>query len=637
MEKTENTGTKSEESIDYKSLSIITDKNNRSGFINSSGVLIDEFRFSRIYEFKCNRALFIQPATENNIRTFAFLYPSGSVLMLNEQYSEVYQFSEDLALVHKSFGYNYNQNLYGYIDNYGKVVIPLNYHGAGSFKEGLARVQLKGKWGFIDKLGNLVIPCKYIDVGDFSNGLAYVKVGEWPYNMQCGFINKNGEEVIPLIYKDTLAFSEGLAAVCKKDIEGRVNYGYININGETIIPFVFYKANSFNEGIASVSSHDSYSNTYLINIKGQRISSNVKADTIFSFKNGYATIYNNLGDSNFIYGMINSKGQIIFDPIFSMINSVGEDCYKAKIHKEAGTNLYDKNGIKLSSKSYTEIYSFIEGFAIVYNYSNYQSDLFGFINKIGKEIISCKYEDVSVFRNGIAAVKLDAKWGFIDVNGQLISKIEFDDICLYNFNGYINSLSSHNKSNMLAPILFKPPRNLKYFHNNIGFVIKDNKLGIINMSGDVVSPCIYESISPSFNNLMIYKRNGKCGFLNSHGIEICEPKYREMKNFSEGLSACNKDGKWGFVNEFGTEVIPCKYFYVGSFNYNLALVQIDNLYGYINKFDKVVILPKFSQAEDFGLIDDEILAKVALWDGKSSDSKRFFINNKGKESGPIII
>ena len=40
-------------------------------------------------------------------------------------------------------------------------VIPCNYDGARVFNEGLAAIDLNGKWGLIDNTGREVTPCNY--------------------------------------------------------------------------------------------------------------------------------------------------------------------------------------------------------------------------------------------------------------------------------------------------------------------------------------------------------------------------------------------------------------------------------------------------------------------------------------------
>jgi hypothetical protein len=70
---------------------------------------------------------------------------------------------------------------WGYVDKKtGTMVIPCKYDGVWDFYQGMAGVNLNGKWGFIDKTGKVVIPLKYDRVNTFSNGQANVKLnGEW--------------------------------------------------------------------------------------------------------------------------------------------------------------------------------------------------------------------------------------------------------------------------------------------------------------------------------------------------------------------------------------------------------------------------------------------------------------------------
>lgn len=50
---------------------------------------------------------------------------------------------------------------WGFINENGEPVIPMEYDEAGYFKEGLACVGKGDKYGFIDKQGKVVIPIKY--------------------------------------------------------------------------------------------------------------------------------------------------------------------------------------------------------------------------------------------------------------------------------------------------------------------------------------------------------------------------------------------------------------------------------------------------------------------------------------------
>lgn len=100
-------------------------------------------------------------------------------------YDDIYCLSEGLAMVKRD-------RKYGFIDQTGKVVIPLNYDWAWSFNEGLAIVSQNDKYGFIDNTGKVVIPLKYDKADSFYNGVAGVldrSTGEAFY------INRQGERL----------------------------------------------------------------------------------------------------------------------------------------------------------------------------------------------------------------------------------------------------------------------------------------------------------------------------------------------------------------------------------------------------------------------------------------------------------
>ncbi|MGO1743516.1 MAG: WG repeat-containing protein [Psychrobacter sp.] len=80
---------------------------------------------------------------------------------------------------------------FGFIDEKGKLVIPMIYSCGDDFSGGLAVVKKNGKWGFIDSLGKTIIAFKYEDAMSFEEDLAAVQLeGKW------GFIDKQGQMII---------------------------------------------------------------------------------------------------------------------------------------------------------------------------------------------------------------------------------------------------------------------------------------------------------------------------------------------------------------------------------------------------------------------------------------------------------
>jgi hypothetical protein len=57
----------------------------------------------------------------------------------------------------------------------------------------------------------------------------------------------------------------------------------------------------------------------------------------------------------------------------------------------------------------------------------------GFIDTLGVEIVPCIYHEVTTFNDGFAKVRVNEKWGLVDTSGNVIIKPTFDWI--YDFEG----------------------------------------------------------------------------------------------------------------------------------------------------------------------------------------------------------
>ena len=114
----------------------------------------------------------------------------------------------------------------GYVNVRGKVIIQPQFQVAAKFSEGLACVCKGGLFGYIDTRGAWVIPPRFQYANDFSDGLAGVSLGKTGW----GFIDRNGKTVIPGKFAWVYGrFRHGLAEVAFDR-----KRGYINRKGEWI-------------------------------------------------------------------------------------------------------------------------------------------------------------------------------------------------------------------------------------------------------------------------------------------------------------------------------------------------------------------------------------------------------------------
>jgi len=101
---------------------------------------------------------------------------------------------------------------WGYIDGYGKVIIPLEYEEVRNFSEGLAAVRKDGKWGYINLKNEVVIPIEFTnEVGFFKNGGA-----EYYTDRGAGLINLKGEIIAEPKY-NSIEYIKGNVAIVSFD------------------------------------------------------------------------------------------------------------------------------------------------------------------------------------------------------------------------------------------------------------------------------------------------------------------------------------------------------------------------------------------------------------------------------------
>ena len=112
-------------------------------------------------------------------------------------------------------------------------MIQPQYDGGGAFSEGLAPVQVDGRWGFIDKSSAMVaqMPPEVVFAEPLSDGLSLVTATVGPDTRKLGYVDKNGQWAVKPIWDEAEPFRDGLALVGIWKGEVAV---YINHKGKRI-------------------------------------------------------------------------------------------------------------------------------------------------------------------------------------------------------------------------------------------------------------------------------------------------------------------------------------------------------------------------------------------------------------------
>lgn len=165
------------------------------------------------------------------------------------------------------------------------------------------------------------------------------------------------------------------------------------------------------------------------------------------------------------------------------------------------------------------------------------------------------YDYASNFKTGIAAVRIGAKWGLIDVKEKEITGLVFDDILLDEYDACINQ--------------------------GVIFAKKDGKYYMINKDGKRITDQGFDEAYPFVSSEPAAVRVGnKWGFIDLSGNIVIEPQYLGAKSFANGLAPVS-DGMWGYIDSKGQYRIESRFSNCLPFSGGIAAVEENHVWSYI--------------------------------------------------------
>lgn len=160
-----------------------------------------------------------------------------------------------------------------------------------------------------------------------------------------------------------------------------------------------------------------------------------------------------------------------------------------------------------------------------------------------------------------------------------------------------------------------PPkyRKIGEFHDGeVAMVEGDEGLGFIDIQGNFVAPCQYESVSNFINEdgLVFVKKKGELWKVISikNGQDVIPPKYESSTAFIEKRAFVKIGNLWGVINTKGEEIVPPQYEIQSEYSESMAFIKKNGLYGFIDLNGKEVITPQYQNVRSF----NEGLAPVCM-------------------------
>jgi WG containing repeat len=345
----------------------------------------------------------------------------------------------------------------------------------------------KIKYGFIDKTGKVVIEPQFdgieeqftglagaFNLGEpvFREGLAPVTIrGKW------GYIDRTGNFVIKPQFFVVRPFSEGLAAVQPRNkrgwnyIDKTGNFLIVSGRGNVAANTTIAEAHSFSEGFAWIQANG----TYCLIDKTPKIFLSpplVIAEDVRDFREGMTAV--KLTDGPWVY--IGRAGETMFLPPYAVLGPFEG---------------FFSEGMAVLRRTMDEKYGFIDK-----AYDAFKNDKF---------VIEPQFEDAYNFCEGLAPVKINGKWGYIDKTGKFAIKPQFD--------------------------------SAQPFSEGLAGVRIGQQWGYINKTGKFVVGPQFEFVSCFSDGMGRIVVGGRKGFVDKTGKIVIEPNFDYAQSFSEGLAA----------------------------------------------------------------------------------------------------
>lgn len=248
--------------------------------------------------------------------------------------------------------------------------------------------------------------------------------------------------------------------------------------------------------------------------------------------------------------------------------------------------IIDRTGeIVIDATKYSRVLPFSEGLAAV------RSDRgWGFIDKRGQEIIRPQFAEVSSFSEGLAPVQVNGSWGFIDRQGQMVIAPQYSHASLF--------------SEGIAVVIRSEQTNTFDLTKRFG------SRSTVTGSRRIVRRELIVGAAHSNESQTAEEANRELLLIDTKGHSILSRSFSELQvnldgKISEGLIEAYepKTKKFGFVDKSGTFVIPANFVQVGPFSEGLAraaiIVDGEEKMGLIDHSGEFIIPPRFKTDADF--------------------------------------
>lgn len=443
-------------------------KDERWHLIDNSGTLIGSTTYERMLPMAFERAAVF---TDN---LWGYVGTDGRQVIA-PRFLSAASFREGRAAVRHG-------NLHGYIDVSGEFVIQPLFERAGDFASGTAIVIASSSFGIIDSAGSFLLKPEYVYINEMPEPDLFNVCSAF----ETGLFHRTRGLILPVIYDSYEVSADGTIIARQDKLRG-----IFDLHGNALLPMTDASITSLGDSLLLITKGDSLS---LFDARTKNlIQTNHRS--ICRFSDGLAAFQAPSG----MWGFINRQLQTVIPADYTWVTDFVDG--QAAVENKNGVTVISTDGRPAASPKVTrrplfrgldwqltyfqkrigvqdaqgtwrvrpefqEIRAFSTGVILarrgetwlllpaennpagnpVFEDVGYISEnrcwvksggKCGYLDENGRLCIPYQYDQATAMRKGMAAVKKDRLWGFIDFTGKQLLPFVYTDISLQNDDSYI--------------------------------------------------------------------------------------------------------------------------------------------------------------------------------------------------------
>lgn len=280
--------------------------------------------------------------------------------------------------------------------------------------------------------------------------------------------------------------------------------------------------------------------------------------TIFSDEVCYAIV----GERK---GLIDRTGDFIVDYPDSVLSV--SDITKGLAKVECGpkkVGIIDKNGSFIIPADHYDVKINVDCENLYLCVEGYHDEGDWFMTNGNGEVIGSPCDSiVSGFHNGLCAVKLNGKWGYMDESGKLVIDTVYNHVRVFSEDGLARVVKNgnHYYINKQGECVIKVDKAVSGFHCNRAAAVIGDNLCLIDKTGKTICN-INADYLDSFgqeDHLATIIKDGKASKIDTMGNIVLSTQFENIGHFIGGVAQVTKDNKKGYIDIDGNVIISVSY------------------------------------------------------------------------------